>query len=54
MTVYIDIIFLENLFMNCIILFATAVILKLPIKIVRILISGIIGSIYAVIIYTSK
>jgi stage II sporulation protein GA (sporulation sigma-E factor processing peptidase) len=40
--------------MNCIILFATAVILKLPIKIVRILISGIIGSIYAVIIYTSK
>lgn len=54
MTVYIDIIFLENLFMNCIILFATAIILKNPIKILRILTSSIIGSIYAIIIYTSR
>lgn len=54
MTVYIDIIFLENLFMNCIILFATAIILKNPIKILRILTSSIIGSIYAIIIYISK
>lgn len=54
MTVYIDIIFLENLFMNCIILFATAIILKKPIKILRILISSGIGSAYAIIIYTSK
>lgn len=54
MTVYIDIIFLENLFMNCIILFATAVILKIPIKIIRIMISSTIGSVYAIIIYTSN
>lgn len=54
MTIYIDIIFLENLFMNCIILFATAIILKIPIKILRILISSTIGSIYAIIIYISN
>lgn len=42
MTVYIDIIFLENVFMNSIILFATATILKIPIKIIRILVSSII------------
>jgi len=54
MTVYIDIIFLENLFMNCIILFATAIILKSQIKILRILISSTIGSTYAIIIYISK
>lgn len=53
MTVYIDIIFLENLFMNYIILFATGIILKLQMKSLRILISSIIGSIYAIIVYTS-
>lgn len=53
MTVYIDIIFLENLFMNYIILFATGIILKLQMKSFRILISSIIGSIYAIIVYTS-
>ena len=51
MTIYIDIIFLENLFMNYIILFATGTILKYPIKIIRTLISSIIGSIYAIISY---
>lgn len=40
--------------MNCIILFATAVILKIPIKIMRIIISSTIGSVYAIIIYTSN
>ena len=54
MTVYIDIIFLENLFMNCIILLATATILKTPKKILRIIISSSIGSIYAIITYISK
>lgn len=54
MTIYVDIIFLENLFMNCIILFAAAIILKIPIKILRILVSSFIGSIYAIIIYTSN
>lgn len=54
MTLYVDIIFLENIVMNSIILFATAVILKTQIKIWRILISSIIGSIYAIVIYVSK
>lgn len=53
MTIYIDVIFLENLFMNYIILFATGIILKLKMKTFRILISSIIGSIYAIIVYTS-
>ena len=54
MTVYIDIIFLENVFMNTIILLATATILKIPIRIIRILISSVIGSIYAMITYISN
>ena len=53
LTLYIDIIFLENLFMNYIILFATGTILKLPIKIIRTFISSTIGSIYAIISYMS-
>lgn len=53
MTIYIDIIFLENLFMNYIILFATGTIIKAPIKIVRTLISSAIGSVYAIVSYMS-
>lgn len=53
MTIYIDIIFLENLFMNYIILFATETIVKSPIKIIRTFISSTIGSIYAIISYMS-
>lgn len=51
MTVYIDIIFLENLFMNYIIIFATGIIVKTEIKIIRTFISSFIGSVYAVIAY---
>ncbi len=53
MTIYIDIIFLENLFMNYIILFATGTIVKLSPKIIRTFISSTIGSIYAIISYMS-
>ncbi len=53
MTIYIDIILLENLFMNYIILFATGTIVKTPIKIIRTFISSTIGSIYAIISYVS-
>lgn len=53
MTVYLDIIFLENLCINCIILLATALINKNPINIIKILISSLIGSIYAIIVYLS-
>ena len=53
MTVYLDIIFLENLCINCIIIFATALINKSSISIIRILLSSLIGSVYAVIVYMS-
>ena len=53
MTIYLDIIFLENLFMNYIILFATGIIVKTELKIIRTLISSILGSIYAIVSYIS-
>lgn len=53
MTLYVDIIFLENILMNSIILLATGVILKSSIKIINNLIGSTIGAIYAVIIYTT-
>lgn len=53
MTIYLDIIFLENLFMNYIIIFATGIIIKSPIKIIRTFLSSVIGSIYAILIYTN-
>ncbi len=54
MTLYVDIIFLENIFMNCIILLATGIILKDQTRIIRNLIASVIGSIYAIIIYVSN
>ena len=54
MTIYIDIIFIENIVMNTIILYATSIILKQKIKIIRILISAIIGSIYSIAMYITK
>lgn len=54
MTLYVDIIFLENIFMNCIILLATGIILKDQTRIIRNLIASVIGSVYAIIIYVSS
>lgn len=54
MTLYVDIIFMENIFMNSIILLATGVILKDKVKIVRNLIGSTLGAIYAIIIYVSN
>ena len=53
MTIYLDIIFIENILMNYIILFATLVILKAKNKWqqIRLLVSGVIGSVYAIIVY---
>ena len=53
-TIYLDIIFLENLIMNSIILYATAIILKIKAKTIRIIISSAIGSIYAIITYVTE
>lgn len=51
MSVYIDIIFIENLLMNYIILFVTGTVLKYKIDNKRIILSSILGSIYASVMY---
>lgn len=53
MTIYVDIVLLENLCMNCIILFSTAYIMKLKIKYIRIFISSLLGAIYAILVYAN-
>lgn len=54
MTIYIDIIIVENLIMNYIILYATGLISKNKISHLRIIFASIIGAIYAVTEYISK
>lgn len=51
MTIYLDVVLLENLCMNYIILFATGYILKIKMKHWKLLLSGLLGSIYAVVSY---
>lgn len=51
MTVYLDIVFLENILMNYIILFGTGLIQKLKMSNLKLLLSSIIGAIYAIISY---
>ena len=51
MTIYIDIVLIENVIMNYIILFATAIVLKIKIKHIRIFIASLLGAIYSVITY---
>ena len=53
-TIYIDIIFLENLIMNFIILYSASIILKIKPKFIRISISSIIGSMYAIVSYITE
>ncbi len=53
MTIYIDVVLIENLIMNFIIILATGLILKEKIKTVRILIASLIGAIYSVVSYMS-
>ena len=53
MTIYIDIVLIENLLMNYIILVATAIIAKVKIKHIRILIGSLIGAIYSIMAYMS-
>lgn len=50
-TIYIDIVFIENLIMNSIILYATSIMLKIKPKFIRVIISATIGSLYAIITY---
>ena len=53
MTIYIDVILIENLLINYIILFATAVVLKLKVKHVRLILASLVGAIYTIISYVS-
>lgn len=53
MTIYIDIVLLENLIMNFIILLATGLILKEKIKSIRLLLASLVGAIYSVVSYLS-
>lgn len=53
MTIYIDVVLLENLIMNFIILLATGLILKEKIKKTRLLLSSLLGAIYSVVSYMS-
>ena len=51
MTIYIDVILIENLLMNYIILFAKGTVLKIKIKYIRILLASLVGAIYTIIAY---
>ena len=51
MIIYLDVVLLENLCMNYIILFATGYIMKLNMKHWKLLLSGLLGGIYAVVSY---
>ena len=53
MTIYIDVVLIENLMMNYIILLAVAVVLKVKVNHIRLLISSLIGAIYAIVAYIS-
>lgn len=52
MTIYVDLVLVENVIINCIILIATAVVLKLKIKYIRIVLASILGAIYSVVSYS--
>ena len=54
MTIYIDILFFENLIMNSIILIATGIILKQKLSWIRILLASSLGAIYSILSYISE
>ena len=53
MTIYLDVILIENLLMNYIILFATGIILKVRIKHMRLILASLVGALYTIIAYIS-
>lgn len=52
MTIYIDMVLIENLIMNYIILFTTGLITKLKTRKIRMILASLLGAIYSVIAYT--
>lgn len=53
MTIYIDVVFIENLIMNYIILFATGIIIRIKIKHMRLILASVLGAIYSIVAYMS-
>lgn len=53
MTIYLDVVMIENLIMNSIIIYATAIITKVEIKHIRIILSSFIGASYSILSYIS-
>lgn len=51
MTVYLDVVFIENILMNYIIIFATGVVLKVECRKLRIIFGSVIGAAYTVVMY---
>ena len=51
MTIYIDVVLIENLAMNFIILLATGIILKEKIKLLRLFLASLLGAVYSIISY---
>ena len=51
MTLYIDLILLENIIINYIIILATGMVCRVNIKHIRVLLASILGAIYAILVY---
>lgn len=52
MTIYVDVVLIENLIMNYIILLASGLILKVKIKHIRLILGSLLGAIYSIVAYT--
>lgn len=48
MTIYLDVVFIENICMNSIILFATGLVIKTKCKIIKIIASSTLGALYVI------
>ena len=53
MTIYIDVVLIENLIMNYIIIYATSIVLKKKKKHLRFFLASLLGAIYTILSYTS-
>lgn len=51
MTIYLDVVLIENLCMNYIILFATGYILKIKVNHIKLILSAILGGVYSIVAY---
>lgn len=51
MTIYLDVVLIENLCMNYIILFATGYLLKIKINHIKLILSALLGGIYSILAY---